>query len=491
MEELPIEHELGHDSSLTESISSVSTPDTDIKDPYLVFHHGQELNGHSKAVLGDPHPVGTCFSDNHEIHVPPSGTRRLWDEIHHTAQWGAIPDSTGMARLTLSDEDREVRNYFVHEAEQLGCRVDIDQMGNIFAVLPGENNNVPPIGIGSHLDTQPAGGRYDGILGVLSALEVLKSIKSSGIRTYAPIAAIDWTNEEGARFAPGCNGSAVWAGHTPLHAAYALRDTNPSASCTLRQELERIGYLGAVPASCEANKLSAHFELHIEQRRILQDTGKKIGVVTNIQGIRWYRVCINGRRAHAGGAPMHQRADAVVAAAKVILFLDARARVVEAVATVGVVELERPSSNTVPGKVIFTIDLRHPSEAVLDDFEARLRSCTDGLTKENVGIGVEISKTWHSPAVKMDDEAMACTKRAAEKVVGVENSVEMISLAGHDSALTATKVPTSMVFVPSKDGISHAPEEFTSEEDCGNGLRVILEAVLGYDSIIKQRYTSQ
>ncbi|KAJ3519071.1 hypothetical protein NM208_g14278 [Fusarium decemcellulare] len=231
-----------------------------------------------------PWQAHSCRLDGRPRDGLTTDRRRLWTEIHRTAQWGAIPNSTGMARLALSNEDKLVRDYFVQEASGLGCNVSIDQMGNIFAVLAGDNNSIPPIGMGSHLDTQPAGGRYDGILGVLGALEVLRTVKASGHRTYAPLAAINWTNEEGARFTPGCSGSAVWASHMALSKFYDLYDT--TRTCTMEQELKRIGYHGPVQASYDASKLSAHIELHIEQRSLLQDAKKSIGVVTSIQGIR-------------------------------------------------------------------------------------------------------------------------------------------------------------------------------------------------------------
>lgn len=231
----------------------------------------------------------------------------------------------------------------------------------------------------------------------------------------------------------------------------------------MRQELHRIKYHGKTPASYHSSPLSAHFELHIEQQRVLQDTGKQIGVVTNIQGIRWHRVSVNGRRAHAGSTPMNQRADALVAAAKMILFLNTKARKVCAVATVGVMDLDRPSSNTVPGKAAFTIDIRHPSEAVLDEFETTLHDVTNELRANDSGIDIDIKRVWHSPAVDMNDAAVRCTRKAAQDVVGSDNMMDRTSLAGHDSALTAMRVPTSMIFVPSRDGISHAPEEFTSK----------------------------
>ncbi|KAI9167871.1 N-carbamoyl-L-amino-acid hydrolase [Paramyrothecium foliicola] len=457
-------HDIDRDSTSSETWS-------------LGLETGSEAGTEGTSSIGD-HKL----DDSHSSIALVTNSKRLWHDVHFTAQWGAIPGNQGLARLTLSDEDKRVRDYFITEARELGCEIKVDQMGNIFAVLPGENNDLPPIGMGSHLDTQPAGGRYDGILGVLGALEVLRTVKDSGILTYAPLAAINWTNEEGARFTPGCSGSAVWASHTSIFQAHSSRDV--ASTCTFEQELRRIGYYGTHSAEYLSNPLSAHFELHIEQRRRLQDEHKQIGIVTNIQGIRWYRIFVHGQRAHAGSTPMDDRADAMVAAADLILFLDERARQVSAVATAGVVDLDRPSSNTVPGEVEFTLDLRHPSEEVLNDFETSFLAHASSLSMENPKIRIDMKNIWHSPAVQLDEAAVSCSRRAAEKVVGEGQFINTISLAGHDSALTAIRVPTSMIFVPSKDGISHAPEEFTSEEECGTGVQVLLQAVLEYDQIL-------
>ena len=233
----------------------------------------------------------------------------------------------------------------------------------------------------------------------------------------------------------------------------------------MAEELHRIGYLGPRTASYIDNPLSAHFELHIEQHTRLQDAGKKIGIVTLVQGVRWYRVDILGRRAHAGSTPMTNRADALVAAAKITTFLEAQALKISAVATVGVLDLEQPSSNTVPGSASLTIDIRHQSEAVLEELEASIRGYITQLTTENDMLQHNVEKIWHSPAVELHPLAVYCARSAAAKVAGNHETMDLISFAGHDSALTATKVPTAMIFVPSKDGISHAPEEFTSQDE--------------------------
>ena len=225
---------------------------------------------------------------------------RLWETIHHTAQWGATPEG-GVRRLALTDLDKSVREWFVSEAKKYGCAVKIDQMGNIFAIRRGRNDDIPPIGIGSHLDTQPAGGRYDGILGVQAGLEILKVLEETDTETHAPLAVINWTNEEGARFTTGMLSSAVWAGNATLQEAY---DHVDSEGLTLKGELERIGFLGDVEASFDKNPLSAHFEYHIEQGPFLEDEEKSIGVVTGVQGMTWLMVDVVGRSQHCGTTPI-------------------------------------------------------------------------------------------------------------------------------------------------------------------------------------------
>lgn len=231
----------------------------------------------------------------------------------------------------------------------------------------------------------------------------------------------------------------------------------------MKQELERIDYLGETPANYASNPLSAHFELHIEQRRRLQDADREVGIVTGIQGVRWYRVTINGERGHAGSA-MRERGDALMATAGIVTSVQKKALQVEAVATVGVLELDRPSLNTVPGTTTFTIDIRHPSEIVLDDFESCIRAYMSELRQENDKIDYHMEQLWRSPAVVMHETAMSCTRTAASKVVGTDSTMDLLSLAGHDSALVAMRVPTSMIFVPCRDGISHSPDEYSSRK---------------------------
>lgn len=326
-------------------------------------------------------------------------------------------------------------------------------------------------------------------MGVIAALEVIRTIRESGIQTYAPVAAVNWTNEyfflpqfsgfrcggindqtdtlvirEGVRFFPGCTGSAVWSSHTNIDAAQSMLVDDSRSQSTMADELARIGYLGSVAADYHRNPLSAHFELHIEQNNRLEQHKKRLGVVEGVQGIKWYKVACTGERAHAGSTPMRERADAVVASAKVITALEKLARAHKAFATVGVLKIESGSSNTVPGKVHFTVDIRHPSAETLDSMEREMQTIMEKLMNENPKIVFALDLVWHSPAVRFDSVAVECVASAAQALVGDRGLMRMSSFAGHDSALTALKVPTAMIFVPSSKGISHAPEEYTTKE---------------------------
>ncbi|KAL2812919.1 hypothetical protein BDW59DRAFT_178371 [Aspergillus cavernicola] len=401
---------------------------------------------------------------------------------------------TGLCRQSLTDSDREVRDWFLQQAESLGCQIKVDEMGNLFAILPGEDNSLPPIGMGSHLDSQPAGGRFDGILGVIAALQVLKTIKENGIKTLPPLAAIDWTNEEGSRFPKMCAGSGVWAGTEGLSECHDLAaiDASPdeAAPPTMGSELRRINYIGSTPCSYLQNPLSAHFELHIEQGSRLERAQKKIGVVGGIQGMRWYTVHCQGTEAHAGATPMDQRADALVVLAKFAVKVEELSLQEGAFGTVGVMRTKTNSTNTVPGGAFCTLDLRHQIEGVLDRIETELRAYLSQLTTSRSGITVLMGRTWSKRSVEFDQIARDCVQSAAVNIVGESMVMDMVSYAGHDSAETATVVPTAMIFVPSKDGVSHNPAEYTSEEHCDLGAQILLEAVLKYDHHLRRTTTA-
>lgn len=395
------------------------------------------------------------------------------------------PNETGMCRLALSDSDKQVRDWFVSELKKLRCSVTIDAMGNIFGVRPGKRDG-PPTAMGSHLDTQPTGGRYDGILGVQAALEVLRTLDDNKVETEFPVAAITWTNEEGARFPKSMHGSAVWAGAVIQDDGYALADVTDS-SVTTKSELERIGYLGSVPCSHKETPLAAHFELHIEQGPILEREDKVVGVVQGGQAYRWYELTVSGRDSHAGTTPLDARADPVLCAARIISAANDIAHKHSGLATTGIFRLEPGSVNTSAREVVFSMDIRHMQDRKLDEMEAELRAAVDELAKGEKPYPakpcrVEWKPLFANPAIKFDPACIGAVREAAINAVGEEKTRDIYSGAGHDSCLTALHYPTAMVFVPCKDGLSHNPEEYATPEHCTVGAQVLFDAVLAYDS---------
>lgn len=386
--------------------------------------------------------------------------QRLWDSLHHTAQWGDSKDG-GVRRLTLTPEDKAVREWFVDHVQEYGAKPTVDQMGSIFAVRPGENNDIPPIGIGSHLDTQPAGGRYDGILGVHAGIEVLRVLQENNHRTYAPLAVINWTNEEGARFNTGMLASGVWSGQVEQDFAYALKDADGKV---FRDELESIGFLGEAEASHNANPLSAHFEYHIEQGPILEEDNRSIGIVTGVQGMGWLIVTVTGRSQHCGTTPMDRRSDALLTASRMISRVNEIALEFGGMTTVGVINSEPQSPGTIPGKVVFSIDFCHLDNTQMDRMVAQTREeCAKIAEKHSTS--VDIKQIWRSPGVVFDDDCVDCVRSAAVDRFGKDGCIELPAGAGHDSVNTSYICPTAMVFIPSKNGISHHPSEYSSPED--------------------------
>lgn len=390
---------------------------------------------------------------------------RLWATLMELARVGEI-DRGGVKRLAGSDEDKVGRDLFVEWCQASGLTVGVDRMGNIFGRRPGHDADAPPVLIGSHLDTQPAGGKFDGAFGVLAALEVLRTLDDHGVTTVAPVEVVAWTNEEGARFAPAMLASGVFAGAFPLEYGLSRTDT---AGVTLGEELVRIGYSGSLP--CGGRPLGGYLEAHIEQGPILEAEGLAIGVVTGVQGIRWFDVRVDGQEAHAGSTPMDRRRDALVAAARLVGEIDALAREAgpDARSTVGVITASPASRNTVAGSVDLTVDLRHPDADVLAGLAARLAE----LARAAGGRAEEI---WYSPPIRFDDGAVAAVRSAAELVGGGHR--DLISGAGHDACYLAGICPTAMVFIPCRDGISHNPAEWSSPEWCEAGANVLLQAML-------------
>ncbi len=400
--------------------------------------------------------------------------QRLWDSLMETAKIGAN-EKGGIHRLTLSDEDRAVRDWFKSACEALGCTVTIDDCGNMFARRPGRRSDLDPICMGSHLDTQPTGGKFDGVLGVLAALEVLRTLHAAGFETNAPIEIVNWTNEEGARFAPAMLASGVFAGAFTRDFAYSREDRDGKVFLS---ELERIGYKGTEPVG--QRKIGAMFELHIEQGPILEAEEKMIGVVTGVQGMRWYEVTVMGQSAHTGATPMYLRKNALLGAARMVEAVHqvAMAHAPDAVGTVGLMEVKPNSRNTVPGEVFFSVDLRHKDEAVLDVMEQEFRESLPKVL-EPLGLTFEEKRIWKNPAVRFHPDLIACVRAGAEK--SGYRMRDMVSGAGHDAAYIARVAPTTMIFVPCAGGVSHNEAESTTLEECGAGAQVLLEAVLAYD----------
>ncbi|RDW58573.1 M20 family metallo-hydrolase [Aspergillus mulundensis] len=435
--------------------------------------------------------------------VTPSGLRinqsRLWETIHETCKWGAAhrwgegPNDTGMARLTLNNEDARVRRWFADEVQKLGCTLAVDQMGNMFARQKGSlGSSRPMIAMGSHLDTQPRGGRYDGILGVVGALEVLRTMKESGFRTNYDVGIVNWTNEEGARFPKSMCSSCVWAGAIPIQAAWDLRDIQNN-KVTLRSELERHGYLGDISCSHEAYPLGAHIELHIEQGPILEETGRSVGVVLGAQGYRWLKFTVTGKDAHTGTTPFSARKDPLLAASKMIVASNEIAKKHGALASTGILKIpDNSSTNTVASEVVFTLDIRHPDDAVVHAVEEEcLRSFQAISTQDGKGVTLNWTVDTDSPAVKFHPDCTNSIKAAAEALVGKEGWMEMTSGAGHDSVYTSRHCPTAMIFVPCRDGVSHHPTEYCAPEDCALGAQVLLESVVNYDRALVERTEKQ
>jgi beta-ureidopropionase / N-carbamoyl-L-amino-acid hydrolase len=399
--------------------------------------------------------------------------QRLWEALMETAAFGGTPKG-GIKRLTVSDEDKKVRDWFKAECEKLGCSVVVDEVGNMFATRPGRRKDLTPVAMGSHLDTQPTGGKFDGVLGVLGALEAMRTLVDMGYETNAPVMIVNWTNEEGSRFAPAMLCSGVYAGVFTTDFAYGREDRQ---GIKLGDELERIGYKGKVKAGDV--KFQAMFELHIEQGPILEAENKMIGVVTGVQGMRWYEVTLRGQESHTGATPMGLRKNALLGAARMIEAIhQVGIAHLPGVASVGLIENRPNSRNVVPGEVFFTVDLRHPDETVLDKMEAEYKAALPRIADE-LGLELDEKRIWNSPAVKFAAPLIDCVREGA-KLAGYSTR-EMASGAGHDAAYIARVAPTTMIFVPCLGGISHNEAESTTLEECGAGAQVLLNAVLAYD----------
>ena len=398
---------------------------------------------------------------------------RLWDSIMQMAQIGATANG-GSHRLTLSDEDKAARDLFAAWCAEAGLTLTVDDMGDMFARRAGANENQAAVGMGSHLDTQPYGGRFDGVFGVLAGLEVIRTLNDHGIKTVAPLEVVNWTNEEGARFAPAMLASGVYGGAFERDWAHSLRAVDSGA--TVLDELQRIGYLGDLPTA--DHDFSAFFECHIEQGPILDDGGLSVGVVDAAQGFRWYDISLTGFAQHTGSTPMVGRRNALLGMAKVVQAVDdiAHEHAPLARGTVGSqIEVGPGSRNVIPGRVDFTVDLRHPSAETLSAMDAALRAaCTEAAA--DIGLELSLEQISYTAPVAFDESCVAAVKRACEQL---EVSHQYItSGAGHDACYVAGRVPTAMLFAPCKDGISHHESESAEPDDLEAVCNVLLHAVL-------------
>lgn len=402
---------------------------------------------------------------------------RLWDSIMKMAEIGAT-EKGGSCRVALTDEDKAGRDRFVEWCTQAGCDVTIDNMGNIFARRRGEGARLAPVAAGSHLDTQPHGGKFDGVYGVLAGLEVIRTLNEHGLKTRAPVEVVVWTNEEGARFAPAMLASAVFAGVFDLEYGHSRTDLNGR---TVAEELERIGYAGA--EQCGSRTFGTFFEAHIEQGPILERESKTIGVVLGGQGSRWFDVTVKGQDAHAGSTPMPGRRDALVASAEMIAGIHRLAleHPPHAVSTVGQLEVFPNSRNTIPGEVRFTIDVRHFEADVLKVLGRQCEQRCREIAQEH-RVTIEVEDIWHQPPVHFDPDCVASVRTAANRL-GYANR-DIVSGAGHDAFLISRVAPTGMIFVPCAGGISHNEEESATRRDVAAGGDVLLHAILDRAGVV-------
>ncbi|AAY93398.2 Zn-dependent hydrolase [Pseudomonas protegens] len=396
--------------------------------------------------------------------------QRLWASLMAMAEIGATARG-GSCRLALSDEDRAGRELFAHWCTEAGMSLSVDPIGNLFARRPGSDPDAAPVMMGSHLDTQPEGGRFDGVYGVLAGLEVVRTLNDLGIQTRKPLEVAVWTNEEGARFTPAMFGSAVFTGVMALDAALAVRDAD---GISVAQALQRTGYAGSRPLGAAVD---AYFEAHIEQGPILEDNAKSIGVVSGGQAIRWLDVQVEGLAAHAGTTPMPLRKDALYGAAQMILAVEQLAAdfAPQGLTTVGELSIAKSSRNTIPGLLSFTVDLRHHQDRQIAAMEQQVEERLQAIAGQR-GLKVSISRHWVSPATPFDAECVAAVQQAVDGLGYAQQSI--VSGAGHDAILLARYCPTAMVFIPCVGGLSHNEAEDVLPEDVRQGADVLLNAVL-------------
>lgn len=414
----------------------------------------------------------TAPGDNFRI-----DSARLWDSLMEMAKIGPGV-AGGNNRQTLTDADGEGRHLFKRWCEAAGLSMGVDTMGNMFALRAGSDPDALPVHIGSHLDTQPTGGRFDGVLGVLAGLEVVRTMNDLGIRTRHPVVVTNWTNEEGARFAPAMLASGVFAGVHSQDYAYGRTDLEGKK---FGEELKRIGWVGDEKVG--ARKMHAMFEYHIEQGPILEAEGKEIGVVTHGQGLWWLEITLTGKEAHTGSTPMRLRVNAGLGMARITerVHQIAMSHQPNAVGAVGQVNVFPNSRNVIPGKVVFTVDIRSPERDKLDTMRAEVERAAHAVAAE-LGLGCSIEPVGHFDPVTFDPGLVKVVRAAADKL-GLSH-MDIISGAGHDACWINRVAPTVMIMCPCVDGLSHNEAELISEDWAAKGADVLFHAVLEVAGVV-------
>src|SRR6201990_398335 len=396
---------------------------------------------------------------------------RLWGTIHETAKFGATPKG-GVRRVTLRPEDKQVRDWFRKACEAAGLEVHVDALGSMFALRKGRDMSKPPVGLGSHLDTQPTGGKFDGGLGTLAALEVVRTLNDAGIETETPLCIVNWTNKEGCRFAPAMMASAAYVGDFTVEDILSRKDAE---GVSVAEALDSIGYRGDSPVGRQ--KFTSFVELHIEQGPILEAENKTIGVDDSGQGVLWYDGKITGCESHAGSTPMPLRRDALATLSEIVLAMEtiAKKHGPKAVGTVGEAVIANPSRNVIPGEIAFTVDCRSADAAIMDALDKDLRAAIAEIAARRK-VEVQLDLVWRKPPTHFNATLVGAVATAAE-ALGYSHR-RITSGAGHDACNLNTKIPAAMVFVPCKDGISHNELEDATQVDCTAGANVLMHTVL-------------
>ncbi|MBF0642724.1 N-carbamoyl-L-amino-acid hydrolase [Pseudomonas protegens] len=406
-----------------------------------------------------------------QSNAPLINRERLWQSLMDLARLGATAKG-GVCRLALTDLDRQARDLFVRWCEEAGCSVSVDGIGNIFARRAGRDPNRAPVMTGSHIDTQPTGGKFDGCYGVMAGLEVIRTLNDLGLETQAPIEVVVWTNEEGSRFPPCMMGSGVFAGKFDLAETLAKQDEQ---GLSVGAELQRIGYAG--PRAVLGHPVGAYFEAHIEQGPVLEDRQTTIGVVMGCLGQKWFDLTLSGVEAHAGPTPMHLRKDALVGAAQVVSAVNriAHAHQPHACGTVGCLSLHPGSRNVIPGQVQMTLDLRHLHADRLQAMVDEVRQVIEDSCRQH-GLTFELTATADFPPLDFDPACVAAVRQGAEHL-GLSH-MDIVSGAGHDAIFIAELGPAGMIFVPCEGGISHNEIENAAPQDLADGCAVLLRAMV-------------